>query len=577
MTKPKSPEDVKLKRRFLPENLRIDSYYSVEPFFKDLLNRKILTRAEALQWLDDRSELAFVLEEDLAWRYIRMNCHTDREDYTASFQFFVKEIEPRISRWSDKLDKKWLALPFSEDKQPPEIMVVNRQVRNRSALFREENVSLQAEMQVLEQVYGKVASEMSVTVKGKELTLQQAANYLRSPDRNIREQVFGKIVNRRLEDKDKLSENLDQLVQLRTRIARNAGFDNYRDFRHRELARFDYSFRDCFDFHESVRVAVVPLANKINEIRKGKLGLETLRPFDLDCDPDGRPSLKPFHEIPELTGKAIKAFGNIDPMFGDLLRYMNDHGFLDLESRKNKAPGGFNYPLYEANIPFIYMNATGNLRDLETMFHEGGHAVHSFLSSHLRWIENKELPAEIAELASMSMELISMDQWGLWFSDPADHHRAKREQLEGIVRILPWIAAVDKFQHQIYTHPEMDAEERNQVWIETMKDFGSGVVSWEGFEDYRNHYWQTQLHIFEVPFYYIEYGIAQLGALALWRKYKYDPDDALRRYKKALSLGYSRPIPEVYAAAGISFDFSREYLVDLMGFVGEELDKLNDR
>lgn len=566
----------RLQRKFLPEDFKITDPESLSPYFEDLLNRSFSTSGEAFRWLDDRSELGAVLEEEMAWRYIRMNCQTDNKGYTEAFHYFVREIEPRVTRWSDQLDEKWLQSGFANHDHPTALNILNKKVKNRHELFREENVPIQAELQVKEQIYGKVVSGMTVRIGGKELTLQQAGNYLKHPDREIRKSTFEKIAGRRLMEKDQLDENLSQLITLRTEMAQNAGYENYRDFRHQELGRFDYSVEDCLQFQESIRSAVVPLVHEMMERRRVTMNLTRLYPYDLEVDPEGRPPLKPFTGIETLTNKAIRAFGNIDPRFGELIEQMKVSGYLDLESRKNKAPGGFNYPLYESNIPFIFMNATGNLRDLETLFHEGGHAIHSWLSSKIRWLENKDLPAEIAELASMSMELISMDYWGYWFQNEEDMRRAKREQLEGIIKILPWIASIDRFQHHLYTTPRHSVQERTGIWAGIMNDYYPGLVSWEGFEAYRNSFWQTQLHIFEVPFYYIEYGFAQLGAVAVWRNYRNDPQKTISQYRKALSLGYTCPVPEVYQAAGIRFDFSHEYLMSLMDFVHSELKALGD-
>ncbi|MCD6597303.1 MAG: hypothetical protein J7L04_06425, partial [Bacteroidales bacterium] len=284
--------------------------------------------------------------------------------------------------------------------------------------------------------------------------------------------------------------------------------------------------------------------------------------------------LKPFKNVEELVDKSIISFRNIRPDYGSYLETMKTGDFLDLDSRIGKSPGGFNYPLYESNIPFIFMNATGNLRDLETMFHEGGHAIHSFLSSGQKLVEYKELPAEVAELASMSMELISMDQWHHFFPNKTDLLRAKRTQLEGVIQVLPWITAIDKFQHWLYTNKDHSGEDRNQAWIDIIQVFGSKVIDWSGLENYRDFMWQKQLHIYEVPFYYIEYGIAQLGAIAVWKKYKENPENALGQFENALSLGYSVPIPEIYKAAGISFDFSEDYVKELIDFLANELQNI---
>lgn len=563
---------VRLERHYLPAELKITSWEDVRPWFDELESRPVDDMEALERWLADRSELAFVLEEDLAWRYIRMNCHTDRKEYAEAFNTFVKEIEPGISRRSDRLDSRLLDHPLAAQLDGSrDYGIMMRVIRNRKRLFREENVPIQAELQVLEQDYGRLVSQMTVTMEGKEMTLQQASNYLREPHRDLRKEAFLKIRERRYADAGSLHDLFDKLIEKRTRIAKNAAFADYRDYRFAELGRFDYTVADCETFHESIRTTVMPLVEELHRRRLQQTGGDVLRPWDLEHDPQGRPPLRPFSDVKELTEKASRAFDRIDPRFGELLRTMDREGYLDLDSRKNKAPGGFNYPLYESNLPFIYMNATGNLRDLETIFHEGGHAIHSWLSSHIRIIEHKELPSEVAELASMSMELISMDTWDIFFTEE-ELQRARREQLEGIIRILPWIAAIDKFQHWIYTHPGHTHGERDAQWTAIMREFSSPLVDWSGYEHFLATGWQGQLHLFEVPFYYIEYGISQLGALAVWKNYRENREKGLSHYERALSLGYSRPIPEIYDTAGIRFDFSEGYVKELMQFVAGELE-----
>jgi len=284
--------------------------------------------------------------------------------------------------------------------------------------------------------------------------------------------------------------------------------------------------------------------------------------------------LKPFNSIDQLIERAIACFSKVRPVYGEYLDIMHKEGFLDLESRKGKAPGGFNYPLFESNIPFIFMNATHNLRDFETMMHEGGHAIHAFLCKDIRITQYKETPPEIAELASMSMELISMEHWDVVFQNQSELNRAKKTQLEGVLAVLPWIATVDRFQHWLYTHPEHSVDERLKAWEDIFGLFQGQLVDWDGYQDYLRLIWQKQLHIFEIPFYYIEYGIAQLGAIALWRNYKQNPAQALDQYESALSLGYSKPIPDIYQVAGIEFNFSVEYIKELMDFVKAELARI---
>lgn len=568
---------VKSKRTYVSVSQEIESWESVKSYFEELHSREIQTVVELEKWLKNRSELLSVLEENLAWRYIHMNCDTSDNDLAEKYTEFISNIEPGISRYSNLLDHKFQNTPVKKKLMTGKYKVFIRALTKRMELFREENIPLISELQVEEQEYGKISSEMSIPHQGKDITLQEAANFIKDPKRSIREEYYRKINERRHQDAERLQDLLGSLIKKRQQIARNAGFDNFRDYKWADLGRFDYNVKDVQQFHESIRVEICPLVDKILERRKMKLSLDSLRPWDLDVDTDLLPPLKSFKEIDEFVSKTIQSFREIRPGYGKNIALMNEGGFLDLESRIGKAPGGFNYPLYESNIPFIYMNATGNLRDLETIFHEGGHAIHSFLSSKQDLIEYKELPAEVAELASMSMELISMDQWHLFFNSEAELLRAKRSQLEGIIQVLPWIASVDKFQHWLYTNPDHSAEERNRAWMEVMNEFGSKIVDWSELDKHISLMWQKQLHIYEVPFYYIEYGMAQLGAIAIWKKYKEDPEKALANYEKALSLGYSVPIPEIYKTAGISFDFSPGYVRELIEFVADELAKLQEK
>jgi len=570
------PDQIKpaQKRIFLPENLLVESWESIEPYFQQLNERFIQSDEALLQWLLDRSELEAFLEEEMAWRYIRMNCDTMDEGLADHFKQFVTEIEPHISTYSNTLDRKLIESPYLKDLDQQKYLIPIRTAKKRIAIFREENVPLLARLQVEEQEYGRILSQMTVTYRGRELTLQMAGNYLKDVDRQTRKNVYRLIGERRGKDFSTLQDLFSSLIRQRDQVARNAGFKNFRDYKFTELGRFDYSVEDCERFHESISDEVVPLVKTILDKRRECLGFPELRPWDLDVDPDLKPPLKPFNTVDELIHRSVQCLSQVKPRYGDYLQTMEQIGFLDLDSRKGKAPGGFNYPLYESNIPFIFMNATGNLRDLETMMHESGHAIHSFLSKELGIIDFMNLPAEVAELASMSMELLSMDYWNAFFSSEEEHKRAKKSQLEGIILILPWIASVDKFQHWIYLNPNHSDDERNKKWIEILDQFETGQVNWSGFEKPRAFSWQKQLHLFESPFYYIEYGIAQLGAIAIWKQYRRNTKKALDRYEKALQLGYSVIIPEVYRSAGIDFNFSREYVRELMKFISDELDEL---
>jgi oligoendopeptidase F len=332
--------------------------------------------------------------------------------------------------------------------------------------------------------------------------------------------------------------------------------------------------QDCLNFHEAVKLHAVPLINNHDLKRKQKLKLEDYRPWDTSVDEEGLTPLKPFDNAQELINKTIACFNKIDSFFGDCIHTMHKLNRLDLESRLGKAPGGYQYPLYETDVPFIFMNSVGLHRDLTTMVHEGGHAIHSFLDFDLELVDFKSPPSEVAELASMSMELMSMEHWDVFFKNSDNLKRAKRQQLESVMDTLPWIAAIDKFQHWIYLNPKHTVANRYEEWQKIIADFGSSVINYKGLESNLNRRWQVQLHLYEVPFYYIEYGFAQLGAIAVWRNYKTNPTLAVKQYKEALALGYTKSIPEIYKAAGIKFDFSPAYIKELMDFVKEEYEKI---
>jgi oligoendopeptidase F len=378
----------------------------------------------------------------------------------------------------------------------------------------------------------------------------------------------------RRKDNASLDALYTSLIQKRHQLACNAGFENFRDYKFVAMGRFDYTKADCLAFHEAIKKHIVPLVKEIQAEKLRKLGKNLFKPWDLDVDPEGKPALKPFKDGSEMLHGTIAMFERIDPYFGDCLRVMDALGHLDLDSKTGKAPGGYNYPLYEIGVPFIFMNAVGTQRDLETMVHEGGHAIHSFLSRDLNLTAFKNLPSEVAELASMSMELLSMPQWSEFY-EPQAHERAMREQIEGTLKVLPWIAQIDAFQHWIYENPTHTLAQRAAHWTQLASDFGTGLTDWTGYEDLVQSAWQRQLHLFEVPFYYIEYGIAQLGALGVWKNSLEDYSSAIDNYKKALALGYTEPMTTVYEAAGVPFDFSSERLQTLVSFIQNELKKMN--
>lgn len=560
-------------RKFLPEDFVLSSWGKLKPYFDDLSNRAIHTRADLKKWFADRSELESVISEDLAWRYIRMTCYTDNQEYLKSYQEFIQKIQPEIAPVADQLNRKVAESQLLDELANEEgYNILVRNLKKEIEIFREANVPLFTEINTETQKYAQLSGAMTVEVDGKTLTLQQASVFLMSPDRTKREEVYRKINERRLRDKDELDALFSKLIQLRHRVALNAGFKNFRDYMFKALGRFDYTPQDCFNFHDAIEHEVVPLLNDFARERKNSLGVESLRPWDKAVDPQGREALKPFSSGKELAEKTIRVFTNLDTYLGQCLSIMQSMGHLDLESRIGKAPGGYNYPLAEVGVPFIFMNATSTLRDMVTIMHEGGHAIHNFLTRDLELNDFKSTPSEVAELASMSMELISMDHWDIFFTDPADLHRAKREHLEDLIETLPWVATIDKFQHWLYENPEHTPEERKQKWNAIFDQFTDTVTDWSGLQEAKDYLWQKQLHLYEVPFYYIEYGMAQLGAVAVWRNFRKDPQQGLQGYQNALKLGYLRTIPEIYEAANIKFDFSRSYIHELISFVRKELE-----
>lgn len=566
-----------MPRHFLPANFVLDSWASVEPFFAELSEREINSGDILEQWLKDVNELEAAISEDACWRQIKMTCDTENKELEASFNFFMMEIQPRIQPYADQLNRKLIASPFTKDLDHKKFFTYLRNVKKSIDLFREDNIPLQASLNVEAQRFGMVAGKMSVEVNGQEYTLQQAAKFLEDPDRNLREEVYRKINDRRLQDKEELDDLYTALLIKRHQVALNAGFANYRDFRFVELGRFDYTKEDCYQFHEAVKLHVMPLVDQIYQAKKEKLALESFRPWDIDAEPAGITPLRPFKTGEELIEKTISCFNALKPFFGECLQKMKDMGHLDLESRKGKAPGGYNCPLAETGAPFIFMNAAGQLDDVTTMVHEGGHAIHSFLSHDLELHNFKEYPTEIAEVASMSMELFSMGHWQVFFNNEEELTRAKEQQLERVITIFPWIATIDKFQHWVYENPAHTRAERAEKWLEILEEFSSPVIDFTGLEEYRKYGWQRQLHLYEVPFYYIEYGIAQLGAIGLWQQYKRNPDQAIKNYISALDLGGTRTLPELFGAAGLKFDFSPAYISGLMGFVKGELDQVQGK
>ncbi len=544
-------------RRFVAKDVDLADPVKLRELFGSLQKRPIGSRRDLERWLEDESELASAITEEQSLRYIRMTCQTDDEAREKAFLDFVERAEPEVKLGLFELDRKYLATLSRKELPHDKYFVLDRRRENSAAIFREENVELEKEETKLGQKYQKITGATTVTYDGSEKTMQQMARYLEETDRGIREKTWMLVEERRLRDRDTLDELYDELLGLRARIAKNAGFDNYRDYVFKKLARFDYTPDDCFQYHEAVEKHIVPLMRAIDEERAEKLGESPLRPWDLLVDPEGKPPMHPFKTASELVDGCRQIFARMHADFARDFGRMAELSLLDLESRKGKAPGGYNSELMEVRFPFIFMNGVGRDTDLRTILHESGHAFHVFATrnANLHFLYRGEgVPTEFAEVASQAMELMAGEHLEGTFYDQEGAKRSMREHLVDTVKLLAWVATIDAFQHWVYTHPGHSREERRDFWTKLRERFG-GPESYDGYEDMWRSRWQRQLHLYLVPFYYIEYGIAMLGALGIWTRYRKDRQGAIESYRRSLSLGGSRPLPELFKTAGVPFDF----------------------
>ena len=561
-------------RMFVPQTIDLGDWPQIAPLFDQLEARAAgcKTVAELERWLLDWSELTAALDEESSRRYIAMTCHTDNPDAEKAYLHFVESVEPQLKPRQFALEKIYVAHPQRAKLSQPRFQVFDRDVKNHVELFRPENVPLETEEAKLSQQYQKLSGSLTVKFRGEEKTLVQMGRYLEEPDRPLRQEAWELVAWRRLQEAEKFDENFDEMLKLRTQIAKNAGFENYRDYAFRRLGRFDYTPDDCTRFHDAVEKQFMPVVRELHAERRKQLELEKLRPWDLAVDTLNRPPLKPFTEVGQMVSRTQNIFNRLDGELGGGFQRMQDLRLLDLDNHKGKAPGGYQSTLAESRLPFIFMNAVGLQRDVETILHEAGHAFHALAARDEDLYAYRSAPIEFCEVASMSMELLGNGFIEEFYSE-ADANRARRVHLEGIVGIFPWIATVDAFQHWIYTHPNHTRAERAAAWLDLMDRFG-GDVDWSGHEEARAHLWHRQLHIFLHPFYYIEYGIAQLGALQVWANSRRDKAKALNDYKKALALGGSRPLPELFQAAGCKFEFSAKTIQPIAKMLRKELEKL---
>ena len=562
---------------FVPDDLDATKWESLEPYVSELLERTLSCSSCIESLIRDSSILAEHISEAGALLYIGMTCDTESEEKRESFLQFSSEVRPKLSEFSDSLNRKMVEHP-EVGNLPKRYDLMIRAMKTDIEIFRKENIPLGVRQTELVTEAQAINGAMTVDFDGQERTMPLMRAYMESNDRSEREAAWTAVAERRMQDSERLSEIFDELIVIRHQIATNAGFDSFTDYMFRAMHRFDYSVEDCIEFHDSVETVCMPILQEINKTRSDAFGLDKLCPWDVNektgAGPDihGREPLKPFETVEEMVSKLSEMFHEMSDDLGGMFDKLVEMDTLDLDTRKGKAPGGYQYYLEKSRVPFIFMNAAGLQGDLETMIHEAGHAFHSLYCSHLELIHERDYPIEFAEVASMSMELLTQPGWSRFYDDEKAN-RARRTHLEGVVFLLPWIATIDSFQHWIYANPGHSREERAQVWLSIRERFGSNM-DWNGHSDFRELSWQQQGHLYGVPFYYIEYGIAQLGSLQLWKTHTSDPEKALVNYAKAMTLGNTKSLPELFSAAGLKLGFDEGHFYSLLGEVGSALEKL---
>ena len=554
------------------EGLDAKKWSEIEPHFQEFLNREIESAEDLENWLLELGRFSAYVGETGSMLYVDMTCDTENEEIKQAYLDFVENVEPELAKIGDLLNRKLAESPYADQLNSEEYKVLLRDTRMDLALFREENIPLGTELTKLGQRYNEICGAMTVEFDGEERTMQQMGKYLQVNERDTRENAYRTVGIRRFQDSEEIDEIYEKMIELRQKVAQNSGYENYRDYIFDAKHRFDYTPSDCEAFHDAVEAICVPLMRDIDEQRKLDLNLEALRMWDMGHDVHGREPLKPFTEVDEMVAGTSRMFHRLSPELGTFFDSLRDGTSLDLDSRKGKAPGGYQLQRDHSRKPFIFMNATGLQRDLETMVHEAGHAFHSIYADDLPLVDYRSAPLEFCEVAAMTMELLTHDFLDEFYTEE-NAHRAVREHLEGIVSILAWIATIDAFQHWIYTNPKHSRSERHEKWLELGERFGS-ILDWSGFEEWRKVGWQKQLHLFSYPFYYIEYGIAQLGALQMWLQYRENPERALENYSTAMRLGGSRPLPDLFAAGGMDFNLGRSTVQGLIDAVRDELSRL---
>ncbi len=552
------------------------TWAKIAPYYDDLVARP-LTAENVDSWLADWSRLAALLDEVNTRYGIATTVNTADAETDRRYKAFLDEIVPRQMEAEQRVKEKLIASGL----EPAGFAVPLRKLRTDAALFREANVAVlgEARKQTLE--YDALAGARTARWEGEEIPTTQLSAFFYDPDRLVRERAWRAWIGRIIDDTPALGDLWRRMIVTRSTLARNADLPSYRDYRWRQLYRFDYTPEDAKRFADAIEAVVVPAANRSYERRRRLLGVETLRPWDTYVSPYGSEALKPYTTIAELEEKTSNVFRQVEPRFAEYFETMRTEGLLDLDSRANKAPGGYSVPLAVAKRPFIFTNAVGSSEDVNTLLHEGGHAFHTFESANLpyvqQWLE-AWVPIEFAEVASMSMELLGSPYVTLaygGFYTQAQAARAQIDKLEGILYFWPYMAMIDALQHWVYEHADEagDIERCDAVWA-ALEDRFRAAWDWSGLEREKRQFWHRQGHVFQDPFYYVEYGMAQLGAVQVYANFLRDPKGAVAAYRHALTLGGTATLPDLFAAAGARFAFDAETLQSAVSLMEDEIARL---
>ncbi|HGH7177264.1 TPA: M3 family oligoendopeptidase [Bacillus wiedmannii] len=549
----------------------ISNVLELENALSTLLNEVISSKIELENWLKKQSTFIWEIEEQLTSHYIDFQCNTSNKKIKDNFEYNQQFVKPLLKRYQNSFDNKYLESPFRMDLDPKTYSLLDKKIKNAQTLFCEKNIDLEVNEDKLVTEYFEITGDLTALWDGEEKTITELQSYLQNPNRDIRKKAKTLISETFLSVEDKLQNILNELIVIRHQKAKNIQLDNYRDYMFKKHERFDYTPDDCYELAESIRKYVVPLIDKIFNKKKSELQVESLRLWDVKATAPNQKVLNPIEDASDLIEKSSHILHKLDPEFSTLLDLMHKNNCLDLESRKGKGPGGFCEYLPASRLSFIFMNLNHTHYDVTTFLHEMGHSIHNECMKQLKLQKYVEIPSESAELASMTMELFSMEYWDTFYENSEEFIKAKLDFFKDIVKYLPQMLIVDQFQHWMYENPNHTAKERNEKYLELHNTYQSNVVNIEGYENWIATGWLPVLHIFEIPFYYIEYAIAQLGALQMYKQYKENPKQAIENYKTALSLGSSKSLTEVYEAAGIHFDFSASTIKELMLFVEGEL------